>query len=141
VAATLSAVLQHCATPEAISVDNGTEFVSKAMGRVGVADGVRLDFLRPGRPVENAFIESFNGRLRDECLNSHVFGNVAEAQALLDAWRDDYNRVRPHSVLQDRTPEEWAQYLTESRETRDSVSITEDRVQPEIPGCSVTFPA
>lgn len=105
------------------------------------AHDVRLDFIRPGRPVENAFIESFNGRLRDECLNSHVFGSVAEAQALLDAWRDDYNRVRPHSALQDRTPEEWAQYVTESREPRDSVSINEERVETEIPSCSVTFPA
>jgi len=81
VAAALSTVLQRRSTPEAISVDNGTEFVSKAMDAWAYAHGVRLDFIRLGRPVENAFIESFNGRLRDECLNSHVFGNVAEAQA------------------------------------------------------------
>jgi putative transposase len=72
--------------------------------------------------LPNAFIESFNGRLRDECLNSHVFGSAAEAQLLLDALCDDYSRVRPHSALQDRTPAEWAEYVTESREARDSVS-------------------
>ena len=141
VAAALTTVLQHRQKPDAISVDNGTEFVSKAMDGWADAHHVRLDFIRPGRPVENAFIESFNGRLRDECLNSHVFGNVAEAQALLDAWRDDYNRVRPHSALQDRTPEEWAQYVTASREPRDAVSINEAGWETEITGCSVTFPA
>jgi len=129
VAAALSTVLQRRSTPEAISVDNGTEFVSKAMDAWAYAHGVRLDFIRPCRPVENAFIESFNGRLRDECLNSHVFGSVAEAQALLDVWRDDYNRVRPDSALQDRTPMEWAQHVTESREPRDSVSIGNWRIR------------
>jgi putative transposase len=103
VAAALTSLLAYRPKPMAISVDNGTEFVSKAMDAWAYGHDVRLDFIRPGRPVENAFIESFNGRLRDECLNSHVFSSVAEAQALLDAWRDDYNRVRPHSALQDRT--------------------------------------
>ena len=74
-------------------------------------------------------------------MNSHVFRNVAEAQTLLDAWRDDYNRVRPHSALQDRTPVEWAQYVTESREPRDSVLINEVGEKTYIPGCLVTFPA
>jgi len=129
VAAALSRVLQRRPKPEAISVDNGTEFVSKTMDAWAYAHGVRLDFIRPCRPVENAFIESFNGRLRDECLNSHVFGSVAEAQALLDVWRDDYNRVRPDSALQDRTPMEWAQHVTESREPRDSVSIGNWRIR------------
>jgi len=140
VAAALSRLLEQRPKPQAISVDNGTEFVSKAMDAWAYGHDVRLDFIRPGRPVENAFIESFNGRLRDECLNSHVFGSVAEAQAVLDVWRDDYNRVRPHSALQDRTPVEWAQYVTESRESRDSVAINEVRVETETAGCSVTFP-
>ena len=69
---------------------------------------VRLDFIRPGKPVENAFIEGFNRKLRDECLNSHVLTSVAEAQVVLDAWREDYKAARPHSDLQDRTPR-WAQ--------------------------------
>ena len=83
---------------------------------------------------------AFNGWLRDECLKSHVFGSVAEAQAVLDAWRDAYNRVRPHSALQDRTPVEWAQYVTESREARDSVSSNELGAKTETTACSVTFP-
>lgn len=141
VAAALSRILERRAKPTAISVDNGTEFVSKAMDAWAYGHDVRLDFIRPGRPVENGFIESFNGRLRDECLNSHVFGSVAEAQALLDAWRDDYNRARPHSALQDRTPLESAQYVTQSREPRDSVSINEVGVETETAACSVTFPA
>ena len=63
------------------------------------AHDVRLISSRPGKPVENAFIDSFNGKLRDDCLNSHVFASIAEAQVVLDAWREDYNAVRPHSAL------------------------------------------
>ena len=94
--------------PLAITVDNGGEFVSRAMDAWAYAHDVRLDFIRPGKPVENAFIESFNGKLRDECLNSHVFVSVAEAQAVLDAWREDYNLVRPAACRIGRRPR-WAQ--------------------------------
>jgi putative transposase len=104
VAVALSHVLQQRHAPQAIMVDNGGEFVSRAMDAWAYAHHVCLDFIRPGKPVENAFVESFNGKLRDECLNSHVFTSVAEAQVVLDAWREDYNAVRPHSALQDRTP-------------------------------------
>lgn len=65
--------------------------------------------------LETAFIEGFNGCLHDESLNSHVFGSVAEAEALMNAWRDDYKRTRPHSASRDRTPIAWAQYLTVTR--------------------------
>jgi putative transposase len=68
--------------------------------------GVQLDFIRPGKPVENAFIESFNGRLRDECLNVHQFTSMAEAQHIIEAWRLDYNQRRPHSLLGHLTPNE-----------------------------------
>jgi putative transposase len=81
VAAALSRLIKHRPKPQAISVDNGTEFVSKSMHAWAYSHDVRRDFIRPGRPMENAFIESFNGRLRDECLNSHVSSSVAEAQA------------------------------------------------------------
>lgn len=80
VAAALTDILRHRPRPQAITVDNGGEFVSRAMDAWAYAHDVRLDFIRPGKPVENAFIESFNGRLRDECLNSHVFTSVAEAR-------------------------------------------------------------
>jgi putative transposase len=115
----------------AISVDNGAEFVSRAIAWAYAHD-VRLAFIRPGRPVENAFIESFNGRLRDECLNSHVFQSVLEAQSILDSWRDDYNRVRPHSSLGDRTPAEVGLLWVDSREARESTAGRKDEGKTEI---------
>jgi putative transposase len=139
VAATLSRVLQRRAAPEAITVDNGGEFVSRAMDAWAYAHDVRLDFIRPGKPVENAFIESFNGKLRDECLNSHVFSSVADAQRVLDAWREDYNLVRPHSSLQDRTPAAVGAMWVDSREPRESTAANEDRIEPGIAGRFVTI--
>jgi Integrase core domain len=103
-AAALGRVLQRRCAPTAITVDNGGEFVSRAMDAWAYAHDVRLDFIRPGKPVENAFIEGFNGKLRDECLNSHVFASAIGSQQILDTWREDYNLVRPHSSLRDRTP-------------------------------------
>ena len=69
---------------------------------------VLLDFIRPGKPVENHYIESFNGRLRDECLNTHLFFNLEDAQEKLDEWRNDYNFVRPHGTLGELAPQEFA---------------------------------
>jgi len=139
VAATLSRVLRRRSPPQAITVDNGGEFVSRAMDAWAYGHDVRLDFIRPGKPVENAFIESFNGRLRDECLNSHVFTSVAEAQVVLDAWREDYNLVRPHSSLQDRTPAAVGAMWVDSREPRESTAAKEDRIELEITGRFVTI--
>jgi putative transposase len=94
--------------PESIT-DNGGEFAGRAMERWMYETGVKLDFIRPGKPVENGYIESFNGRLRDECLNGEVFVSLADAQEKLERWRTDYNRNRPHSALGDRTPEEFCE--------------------------------
>ena len=105
------------------------------------AHDVRLEFIRPGRPVENAFIESFNGRLRDECLNVHLFTSTVEAQGVLDAWRHDYNHVRPHSALQDRTPVEWTHGGVDSRVPRESTALKNDGPKTEIAGRLVTIPA
>jgi putative transposase len=69
---------------------------------------VKLDFIRPGRPTENGFIESFNGRLRDECLNAELFSDLLDARAKLEAWRTDYNENRPHSSIGNLTPIEFA---------------------------------
>ena len=140
IAAALTAMLQRRPAPRAITVDNGSEFVSRAMDAWAYAHGVRLDFIRPAKPVENAFIESFNGKLRDECLNSHVFVSVAEAQVVLEAWREDYNAVRPHSALQDRTPAAMGALWVDSREPRESTAINEMGVELETTVCSVTFP-
>jgi putative transposase len=94
--------------PESITSDNGSEFTSKAMDLWAHQAGVKLNFIRPGKPVENSYIESFNGRLRDECLNTEVFLDLADARRKLDQWRSDYNQQRPHSALADRTPDEFA---------------------------------
>ncbi|MGE5291211.1 MAG: IS3 family transposase [Micromonosporaceae bacterium] len=82
--------------PGAIVCDNGPEFVSLALDQWASAHGIRLDFIRPGHPVENCFIESFNGKLRDECLNTAHFVSLGEAQVAIEAWRQEYNTERPH---------------------------------------------
>jgi putative transposase len=73
-------------------------------------NGIEWHYIQPGKPQQNAFVESFNGRLRDECLNETAFSSLAEARAVLAAWRDDYDRVRPHSALANRTPEEFCNH-------------------------------
>lgn len=94
--------------PKAITVDHGTEFTSKSLDEWAWNHGVTLDFIRPGKPTENAFIESFNGRLRDECLNVNQFESIADARQRIEAWREDYNHHRPHSSLGNLTPIEFA---------------------------------
>jgi putative transposase len=93
--------------PETLVVDNGPEFISNALDQWAHARGVRLHFIRPGRPVENAFIESFNGRFRDECLNTNWFHGLDHARQLIEQWWDDYNNRRPHTSLGGLTPIEF----------------------------------
>lgn len=94
--------------PEVIQVDNGPEFAGRALDAWAYARGVRLQFIEPGKPVRNAFIESFNGRLREECLNGHVFTSLEDAKEKIEIWRVDYNRDRPHGSLGHMTPEAFA---------------------------------
>jgi len=94
--------------PYAITVDHGTEFTSKVLDEWCYLRGVKLDFIRPGKPTENGFIESFNGRLRDECLNVNEFATLEEARAVLLSWQHDYNHHRPHGSLGHLTPSEFA---------------------------------
>ena len=94
--------------PKTVKADNGSEFISKAMDRWAYENGVELDFSRPGRPTDNAQVESFNGRFRAECLNSHWFLSLADAQRKIEAWRQYYNEARPHSALAWATPAEFA---------------------------------
>jgi hypothetical protein len=89
----------------------GSEFAGKAMEVWAHDNAVQLSFIRPGKPVENGFIESFNGRLRDELLNTSLFLSLADARAKLRVWRTDYNERRPHSSLGDRTPAEFAKQV------------------------------
>ena len=102
-------------TPRSITVDHGTEFMSRALEDWAYRRGVQLDFIRPGKPVENAFIESFNGRLRDECLNVNQFASLEDARAKIEAWRVDYNHRRPHGSLGYLTPNEFAQQRQDQR--------------------------
>ena len=104
VALALSQVVAERGAPVSITVDNGTEFYSRAMEAWAYQYGVQLDFIRPGKPVENGCIESFNGRLRDECLKVQVFFALADVREKLELWRQDYNHVRPHSSLGDHPP-------------------------------------
>ncbi len=97
--------------PELITVDNGPEFAGRIQDAWAYAHGVGLHFIDPGKPVQNAYIESFNGRLRDECLNEHWFMSLPAARSIIETWRGDYNAVRPHSALGNRTPEEFAQQV------------------------------
>ena len=94
--------------PAVIVCDNGPEFTGRALDAWAYARGVQLHFIRPGKPIENAFVESFNGRLREECLNVSWFQNLFDARRKIAAWRREYNQERPHSSLDYRTPEEFA---------------------------------
>ncbi len=94
-------------TPKAVTVDNGPEFTSKALDEWVYRHNVQLDFIRPGKPTENGMIESFNGRLRDECLNAQEFTSIDDARTKLAAWRTDYNEHRPHGSLGHLTPKEF----------------------------------
>jgi putative transposase len=108
VAAALSRVAQHRPLPRSITVDHGTEFTSKALDQWAWDNAVQLDFTRPGKPTDNGLCESFNGRLRDECLNAHEFESIDEARQKIEAWRVDYNDNRPHGALGHLTPSEYA---------------------------------
>jgi putative transposase len=90
--------------PESITCDNGSEFAGRVLEAWAMEQGVQLIFIRPGRPMENGFIESFNGRLRDECLNVEWFTALEDARRQLATWRYHYNHERPHSALKDQTP-------------------------------------
>jgi putative transposase len=101
--------------PHTLVCDNGPEFTSQAFDQWAHRRGVQLQFIRPGKPVENCYVESFNGKLRDECLNETWFVTLRDAQRSIEAWRREYNEQRPHSSLQNRTPAEFAEaYLITS---------------------------
>lgn len=104
VVASLERVCKVMGYPAAIRVDQGSEFVSRDLDLWAYQNNVTLDFSRPGKPTDNAFIEAFNGRLRAECLNMHWFLSVADAREKLECWRRDYNEVRPHGAIGNKPP-------------------------------------
>ncbi|BEQ14169.1 transposase [Desulfoferula mesophila] len=111
VVAVLNQLVAERGAPKSIKVDNGSEFTSKVLDQWAYWNKVELDFSRPGKPTDNPFIESFNGRLREECLNENWFVSVVDAQDKLDTWRLDYNQHRPHSSLGNMTPEAYAKQV------------------------------
>jgi len=109
-------------TPASITVDHGTEFTSKALEEWAWCRGVKLDFIHPGKPMENGHIESFNGRLRDECLNVHQFLSLDDARHQIEAWRVDYNQHRPHGSLGHLTPSEFIRKRQDNRTPNAAIS-------------------
>ena len=108
VGAVLNRVALFRGLPKEILTDNGSEFTSNALNEWSYDHNVEHIFTDPRKPTQNGYIESFNGKLRDECLNQHWFRNLSEAKEILEAWRIEYNKIRPHGSLDNLTPEEYA---------------------------------
>lgn len=104
----LNRLVQQRGAPRCLLADNGAEFTGQLVDLWAYHHGVQIDFSRRGKPTDNAFIETFNGTLRDECLNLHWFDDLAQASVLIEAWRRDYNESRPHSALNNLPPAEYA---------------------------------
>ena len=101
--------------PTVLCCDTGSEFCSQIVDLWAYQHKVRIDFSRPGKPTDNAHVESFNATLRRECLNAHWFESLHEAKERIETWRQDYNESRPHRALLDRTPEEFARVHAENQ--------------------------
>ncbi len=119
--------------PENITVDNGSEFSGRALEAWAIANDVQLCFIRPGHPVENGFIESFNGRLRDECLNVEWFSSLEDARQKLAKFREHYNHQRPHSALADRAPAVFAALHRPEQKASPQVWAGEEAHTPPLP--------
>jgi putative transposase len=133
--------------PESIRIDNGPEFTSRCFLAWAEQRSIQLVHIQPGKPTQNSFIESFNGRFRDECLNANWFENLADARRKIEAWRVDYNQHRPHSSLAYRTPAEFARRWSPSSSTtvveqpdesvKDSLTARKPRASlTDSPACS-----
>jgi len=130
--------------PRTITVDNGTEFTSKALDHWAYRNQLKLDYTRPGKPTDNNFIESFNAQVRRECLSQHYFLSIIDARTVITAWRDEYNQQRPHGSLKQRTPAEvGAQARSSMAQESRSIAIIDPGASckavsgpsgPEIPG-------
>jgi putative transposase len=110
--------------PEVIVLDNGPEFAGRVLDTWAVRNKVQLRLIDPGKAIQNAYIESFNARLRDECLNQHWFVSLEEARAVIEEWREDYNRKRPHGSLDNQTPEEFAHRCSLMQEAKNRLELS-----------------
>ena len=104
----LNLLLKRLGKPQSIVSDNGTEFTSQAILRWCQETNIDWHYIAPGKPMQNGFVESFNGSFRDECLNENLFSTLDHARSLINQWKDDYNHNRPHSSLGNKTPKEYA---------------------------------
>lgn len=119
---TLDIAIKRFGKPKRIQCDNGTEFISKEVDLWAYTNGIELDFSRPGKPTDNAFVESFNGKFREECLNQHCFLDLEDARQRIEKWRMDYNTFRPHKTLEGLTPSEYVLKYSEGRKTAENQS-------------------
>lgn len=111
VVAVLNRLSAQRRAPKYLFVDNGSEFSGRLLDLWAYHCKARIDFSRPGKPTDNCYVETFNGSLRDECLNLHWFETIGEAKAIIEGWRREYNETRPHMALNDAAPEEYARRL------------------------------
>lgn len=115
VARVLERLIESRNIPKSITMDNGTEFTSKIFDQWTYEKGIKLNFIQPGKPTQNGFVESFNGKFRDECLNENWFLSLNHAKKLIEEWRIDYNTQRPHSSLNNLTPQEYVKCWEETK--------------------------
>jgi len=129
----LEKIVAERGVPEAIRCDNGPEFTSRHFQAWGLERKIELVHIEPGRPVQNAYVESFHGKLRDECLNASWFGNLFEARVKIAAWKEEYNEERPHSSLEYLTPREFARRVAALRSpTAPCAPQLEERKEAEV---------
>jgi putative transposase len=129
----LEKIVAERGAPEAIRCDNGPEFTSRHFLAWGMERKIEVVHIEPGRPVQNAFVESFHGKLRDECLNASWFANLFEARRKIEAWKEEYNEERPHSSLGYLTPREFARRIAALRSpTAPCERQCEERKEAEI---------
>ena len=112
----LQQIAKERGMPQLLFCDNGSEFTSQVLDLWAYHNQVKIDFSRPGKPTDNAYVESFNGTLRAECLDAHWFGDLVEARQRIESWRIEYNASRPHRALGERTPNEFAREIAASRD-------------------------
>jgi len=118
----LQRIAQQRGVPQILFCDNGSEFTSQVLDLWAYHNQVKIDFSRPGKPTDNAYVESFNGTLRSECLDAHWFAGPAEAVKRIESWRREYNESRPHRALGERTPHEFARQIAASRDLSGSTT-------------------
>jgi len=114
----LDKVIEQFGKPESLLMDNGPEFTGKSLDQWAYKQKISLRFIEPGKPMQNGYIESFNGKFRDECLNEHWFFDVFDARRIIEVWREDYNKERPHSSLGYLTPEAFAAIVKKDEQTK-----------------------